>query len=323
VVNLKITVWEGDLSEDYLRWASQIGVDGIDIRDPIKLPGVKEQGYPSLKGLLRLRRRLKRYGLEIFRVSLPEPYKFLVGEAGGEEELEKLCKTIELLGEASIPIARPMLHGTPKVSITHMAEHRGGYRMRAFNLEVMKAMLREEREIPVDVAPDEHLSRCIEVYRRIVPVAEDSGVRLALHPSDPPISEAPFSTQGWYKMIEAVPSEYNGLLYCVGTRYEAGGIQLVLEEIQRYGRMGKIFEVHLRNVRGNLPATGGFEEAAIDDGDVDMLVIVKALKETGFDGPVNPDHVPVVTGDTPDQRIAKAYAVGYIRALLRALDSSP
>ncbi len=102
-----------------------------------------------------------------------------------EEELEKLCKTIELLGEASIPIARLMLHGTPKVFITHMAEHRGGYRMRAFNLEAMKAMLREERETAVDVAPDEHISRCIEVYRRIVPVAEDSGVRLALHPSDP------------------------------------------------------------------------------------------------------------------------------------------
>ncbi len=79
---MKITVWEGDLSEDYLRRASQVGVDGIDIRDPTKLPGVKEQGYLSLKGLLRLR-RLKRYGLEIFRVSLPEPYKFLVEEAGG------------------------------------------------------------------------------------------------------------------------------------------------------------------------------------------------------------------------------------------------
>ena len=95
----------------------------------------------------------------------------------------------------------------------------------------------------------------------------------------------------------------------------------MFEEIQRFGREGKIFEVHLRNVKGSLPASGRFEEVAIDDGDMNMLQILQALQENGFDGPVNPDHVPLITGDTQQHQVATAYAVGYIKAFLSVLES--
>ena len=295
-------------------------MDGIDIHNPLNVPGVKERGYADPEKLARMKRKLQAANLNIYRVTLPETPNFFRGKPEGEKEVENLCKTIMALGEASIPIARPLLRGTPGVFMTHIAEHRGGYKMRAYDLHAAKKRQPGrlwDPKIPVE----EYWSRCIELYRTMVPVAEDSGVKIALHPSDPPVPEAPFTTEGWRRILEAVPSKNNGLLYCVGTRYEAGGTRLVFEEIQRFGREGKIFEVHLRNVKGSLPASGRFEEVAIDDGDMNMLQILQALQENGFDGPVNPDHVPLITGDTQQHQVATAYAVGYIKALLSVLES--
>ncbi len=167
------------------------------------------------------------------------------------------------------------------------------------------------------VTLEEYLFRCVYVYKRLVPVAEEYEVRLALHPSDPPLPEAPFSLLGLQKILAEVSSDYVGLLYCVGTRYESGAN--VIEEIRQFGREGKIFHVHFRNVRGTIAGTGGYEEVALDDGDMNVLWVLKALKEVGYEGAINPDHVPVNAGDTPTRKIAWAYAVGYVKALLATL----
>lgn len=322
-MEMKVVVFEYNLSEERIKWASQIGADGFDIHNALNVPGVKEQGYPDLEKLMRLKRLLAAHGLGIYRVSLPQAPRFFLGEEGGVEEVEKICKTIQCLGEAGIPIARPMLYQESlPIGTTHMAEHRGGYRMRGFSLDLREKMLAEKpEEGKLRIEPKEYWRLCLEFYRTIVPVAEEAGVRLALHPSDPPLPGAPFSSLGWRRIIEAVPSEYNGLLYCVGTRYEEGGTRLVLDEIQYYGRKGKIFEVHFRNVRGSLATSQGFEEVALDDGDMNMFEILRALVEVGFDGPLNPDHVPNLSGDMPDQRMAWSYAVGYIKALIAALEA--
>ena len=107
----------------------------------------------------------------------------------------------------------------------------------------------------------------------------------------------------------------------VGTRAEAGGLPLVLDEIQNYGRKGRIFMVHFRNVRGSLATAGGYEETLLDDGDMNMFKIVLALREVGFDGCLNPDHIFPIEGDGPDAAGALAYSVGYIKALSAALAS--
>lgn len=64
---MKVVVHQGDLSEDYLRWACQIGADGIDLGYTDFLPGMKERGYPDLDRLLELTRRVRRWGLGIYR----------------------------------------------------------------------------------------------------------------------------------------------------------------------------------------------------------------------------------------------------------------
>jgi len=319
---LKVVVWEGDLSEDYLSWAAQIGADGIDVANTQALPGMDEKGYPDLKKLLKLKRRMQRWGLGIYRFTLPAPQRHMLGKPGGEEELNSLCRTIECLGEASIPIARPrFLYEELPIGSTHQACFRGGYTMRGFSLALREKQLAENPQSP-PITLEDFWKRCKEVYERIVPAAEEAGVKLALHPSDPPLPGAPFDSLGWHHVLDFFPSPCNGLLYCVGTRCEAGGAQLVLNEVNHYGRMGKIFHVHFRNVRGSLATSGGFEEVLLDDGDMNMFQVLLALDKVGYDGALNPDHVPKIVGDTSG-RIALAYSVGYIKALLVALEAIP
>ena len=309
----------GALTDSFLRWAAQLGVDCLD--DPL-LPGIRESGCPDHEHLVQLVRRVRSYGLRINRVTLPPTDRFMRSQEGGEAELDNVCTTIERLGEVGIPIGRPVFPTeTPPVATTHLAEHRGGYRMRAVDLTRRRAQLEEQAEAAPSRA--EFWTRCCEVYRRIVPVAEVSGVKLALHPSDIPLPHAPFDTVGYRRVVDVFPSPNNGLLYCVGTRCEAGGTRLVLDEINQYGRRGKLFEVHFRNVIGSLPSTNGFEEVLLDDGDMNMFEIIQALDRVGFDGAINPDHMPLLESDTPDRRMAWSYSVGYVKALLAALAAQP
>ena len=73
-----------------------------------------------------------------------------------------------------------------------------------------------------------------------------------------------------------------------------------------------------RNVRG-LPSWGGYQEVALDDGDMSMFKVLQTLREVGFDGDLQIDHLPGYDTDDHHQKIASAYAVGYVRALVAAL----
>jgi len=117
--------------------------------------------------------------------------------------------------------------------------------------------------------------------------------------------------EGLKRLIEIVPSEANGINFCQGTVAEMGVD--VIEAIRYFGSRGKIHHVHFRNVKGSVPR---FTESFIDDGDVDMLEAMRAYKEVGYTGTIMPDHAPGVLGD---HRIGHAFALGYIKALMKAV----
>jgi len=329
-----------NLTDDYLGWLSAIGVDCIDLGSFEALPKAKEQGYPDLNDLLRLKRRIRLFGLDINRTTLPPVDKFMMDKPGGEEQIAYAEKTLKVLGEAHIPIARPTFasisiswpeaHVEPPSTGKGLCEmHRGGYSMRHTDMRLMRKQLAEQPErMPEGLSSmlslsDEFWSRFKEYYGRIIPIAEDYGVKIAMHPSDAPLPDTPFNSLGLHRIIDFFPSKYSGLLYCVGTRHEEGGTQIVLDEINYYGRKGKIFLVHFRNMRGSLATTEAFDEVLLDDGDMNMFQILLALHKVGYDGCLNPDHMPQWEGDTPDQRQAWSYSVGYIKALLAALAALP
>ena len=319
---MKVSVWNRDLSDGYLRRVTQLGADCIDFGRGDAFPGVKERGYPDLDEMLKIKQRIRSWGLDINRVTLPDiTERFVKGLPDAEEELENTCTALMVFGRAGIPIARQRFARDtfPGLTTRYQAVHRGGYVSRGESVKRTgkgpAPMSQQELE--------EWWERFCQVYTRLVPIAEDYDVKLAIHPSDTPNPGTPLGSLGFHRVIDAFPSRNVGYLYCVGTRAEAGGSSLVLDEINNYGRKDRIFMVHFRNVRGSLATAGGFEETLLDDGDVNMFRILLELDKVGFDGCLNPDHIPRIEGDRDHASLGLAYSIGYIKALLAALAALP
>jgi mannonate dehydratase len=307
-----------EMSDSYLKQMAALGVDCLDFGRDIDFPGVKEQGYPDLDGVHKMRKRIRAFGLDINRVTLPDiTEKFMQDQEGGQEELENSCKALQVFGEAGIPMARQRFAGDvfPELMTPYQSVHRGGYLSRGESRWLTQA----EPQKPGLDDLETWWSHFCRVYERLVPIAEEYNIKLALHPSDTPNPDTPLGGLGFHRVLDAFPSRQVGFIYCIGTRAEAGGSSLVVDEINMYGRKGRIFMCHMRNVRGSLATAGGFEEVLLDDGDLNMFKIILELKKVGFEGCINPDHIPLIPGDDEARTAGWAYSVGYIKALMAAL----
>ena len=153
--------------------------------------------------------------------------------------------------------------------------------------------------------------------KQVAPVAEAAGVRIGIHPDDPPapilagVPRCIFSNfEGYKRAMEIANSPNVGLCLCCGTWLE-GGKELTgkdPEEMIRYFGAAKIWKIHFRNVSAPLPH---FVETFMDNGYYDMYKIMKALRDVNYDGIVIPDHIPAMAGT----RSGLAYSIAYMRAL--------
>lgn len=317
---MRIAVFKhnAELTDTYLRQLVALGADAIDFGNDKEMPGVAETGVPDLAGVKALRKRLRSFGIDINRVTLPNFTEgFMRGEAGSEVELERACAALRVFGEARIPLARQRFAGDvfPQLNGRAQTKHRGGYLARAESTGWIKT----PQPTPTREELDQWWQSFERAFAQLVPIAEEYEIKLAVHPSDTPNVDTPFGGIGFHRVIDAFPSPNVGFIYCIGTRAEAGGSSLVLDEINNYGRKGKIFMVHMRNVRGSLATAGAYEEVLLDDGDLNMFKILLELHKVGFAGYINPDHIPTLPGDTPEKSIGWGYSIGYIKALYAAL----
>jgi mannonate dehydratase len=84
--------------------------------------------------------------------------------------------------------------------------------------------------------------------------------------------------------------------------------------VDTYSRQGKLAYVHFRNVRGKVPH---YKETFIDEGDIDMLRVIRILKRNNYQGVLIPDHAPQMSCAAP-WHAGMAYALGYMRAALQS-----
>ncbi|MDF2936804.1 MAG: mannonate dehydratase [Paenibacillaceae bacterium] len=325
MMKVSIAVGSCDLPDSDLKQLSQLGVDCIDLKLGHTLPGVKEQGFPDLDRLLQLKRRIRSYGMEINRVTLPDlSADYMSGSPGSELELDNAVQALKVFGEAGLSLARQRLAGDvfPNLADCYTAPHRGGAAARG------EALVRNPVPAPPSMQQMEAWWQRFELaFGRLVPVAEEYNVNLAVHPSDTPHFNTPFAGPGLHRVIDTFPSRNVGYVYCVGTRGEAGGTPLVLDEIHQYGRKNRIFLVHLRNVRGSLATAGAFEESLLDDGHMNLPKILLALHKVGYNGCINPDHITHLEMDRVYRQkghegldwVAWSYSIGYVKALLASL----
>ena len=166
---------------------------------------------------------------------------------------------------------------------------------------------------------DEIWDNYTHFIKQVAPVAEEVGVRIGIHPDDPPVPvlagvpRCIFSNfEGYKRALEIANSPNVGICLCCGTWLE-GGRQLTgkdPDEMIRYFGAQKIWKIHFRNVSAPLPH---FVETFMDDGYFDMYRIMKALSDVHFDGIVILDHSPRLVGGNYAQT---AYGFAYMRALL-------
>jgi mannonate dehydratase len=157
---------------------------------------------------------------------------------------------------------------------------------------------------------------------RILPVCEEVGVRMALHPDDPPVpmlggvARLFTNFEGFRRAMETHPSPMHGLDFCHGCWSEMRGGEGILEAIEWFGTRGRLFYIHLRDVQG---CATDFRECFVDEGNSDIVAVIKKLRAVGFRGFILDDHVPHLVNDSPYGHRGRAYALGYIRGLLRAI----
>jgi mannonate dehydratase len=173
------------------------------------------------------------------------------------------------------------------------------------------------------VTPAEMWRRLERFLDELLPVAEEAGVKLAFHPDDPPLPELRGTPRlvthpdHFQRVLDLRPSPASLIELCVGTVSEMPGGD-VYACVDRYSRANRLAYVHLRNVRGKAPH---YHEMFVDDGDTDMLRVLRILAANGYEGVLIPDHTPLVECAAP-WHAGMAYAIGWMRAALAAIERS-
>ncbi|MBX3053715.1 MAG: mannonate dehydratase [Caldilineaceae bacterium] len=308
-----------ELSDERLTYIKQLGADDFLMNTP-KLPGEAQWEYEDL---LAWRQRADAADLRLMALeNVPVKFydKVMLGLPGRDEQIAHMQTTIRNMGRAGIPILG--YHWMPN-SVWRTqppAELRGGAKGTRFDLsEHDPAQLTHGRVY----SADEMWENYVYYMERILPVAEESGVILALHPDDPPVESLGgiarifHSFEGFKRAIDRFDSPNHGLDFCMGCWSEMGGHEYVMKGVEHFGQRGRIIYVHFRDVQGQVPC---FNECFIDEGNVDTLAVMQALKDSGFTGFMITDHVPAMVDDTPWGHRGRAYAIGYMTALLQVIN---
>ena len=158
--------------------------------------------------------------------------------------------------------------------------------------------------------------------RQMMPVAEETGVRLALHPNDPPMGPIAgvdcliTSFDDYRKAFKIAGSKMLGMEFCCGCWLEGGDrFGDVIAGIKEFVADGRVIITHFRNVNTTLPV---FNETFIDEGYMDMFELMKAFYEADYDGTLIYDHMPSHATPEITQYGGAGFAIGYIKALMNA-----
>jgi len=280
------------------------------------------EGDTPFESLQATQQRFARYGMRIFSCVHPayRSLKIQLGQPGRDQDIETYRRFLRNMGQLGIPVASYDFH--PANTYTTSNVQRRGYTAREFNLADFRSKVEKQR-FDREYSAEEIWANYTYFMKAVLPVAEEAGVKLALHPDDPPLAKMNgvakvFTRYEGYRRAEQIAggSRNWGLTFCVGTWAEGGDRmgKNIFEMIRDFGGRGKLFEVHFRNVTAPLPR---FVETLPDDGYLDMYQVMKALRAVRFDGAAEPDHVPRLAGDSGLLRAGTAYCLSYMRALLR------
>lgn len=334
--DIRVGVRTRTLSEFRLRYIRQLGATDIFVdhadteeepdefndRDGANTVAVGRDAIPSVEELEAARERVESHGLTLTGIqSLPYSLygDIMFGREGKEEALEQIERLIRNLGEADVPILGYQWNPRGVVPMrTTPVELRGDAVGTAFDLD--------EIDNPDALAPgldrayeeEEFWANYEAFLEEVIPVAEEAGVRMALHPVDPPILESIGgiprlfrNVENFERAMDHLPSDNHGLKLCLGCFSQMG--ENATDVVRRFAERDQIIFIHFRDVVGTVPR---FHETFVDKGNFNTVEAIETLDDIGFDGAIIPDHVPKMEGDDDWRHRARGFTVGYLRGVI-------
>lgn len=312
---MKLSMIVNPFNERNLQLAAQVGVSEI----VLTYPGLDPAPFANAK------RMVESFGMRLTHLERKVPHLKMVHRLPGwESQIADFKKLIQLMSDAGMNVlCYNWMPDEDWQRTSCEVLERGGSKVTEFNLANVGRNVTDADGKPPQPTPAPQLWENLERFLNdVLPVAEKAGVKLALHPDDPPLPELLgqsriiHSNAALKKVTELVPSPSNGVCYCVGSLHPAG--EDVIAGIKQLGE--NIFFVHARNVRGK---ASHFVETWHDNGEIDMPAVVRALKGIGYKGTLRPDHAPSMAGETNETpgyaMLGRLYAAGYLRGVMQAV----
>jgi mannonate dehydratase len=312
----------GNLDKAGMRRVKQLGVNHVLMGGP-RIPWQESQ-------IRSIMARLRSGGLTLGNMMIAGFPNAIYGRPGRDAEIEKVQQSIRAAGAAGLPVVEYNFYAHRLVEGYYEESGRAGAGLTAFDYDRVKDL----PPLPAEGAHslEEMWSNITYFLKAVVLVAEESGVRLALHPNDPPAplsrgsGQIMGSLEGWKRLIEIVPSKSNGITFDCGVTRELG--EDPVEVCRYFGTRDRINHVHFRNVRVEVPRQK-YTEVFLDEGEVDMFTVMKELVRQKYPRLVYPEHPRGLDADRewPNFKpgypgggsyVGFAYNVGYTRAMLQA-----
>ena len=312
----------GTVDEAGMRRVKQLGVNDVLMGGPA-IPWEEAE-------LQILIDKLKSGGLTLGNMMIDGFPKTLYGKPGRDQEMDDILKSIRAAGRVGLPVIEYNFYAHRLVEGYYAESGRGGAGLTAFDYDRVRDLppLSEEGAHNLE----EMWNNITYFLKAVIPVAEASGVRLALHPNDPPAPLSRGSQQimgsvaGWKRLIDIVPSKSNGITFDCGVTREMG--EDPVEVCRYFGNKDVINHVHYRNVRVQVP-NEKYAEVFIDEGVNDMYAVMKELVRQKYPRQIFPEHPRALDYDRERADFKPyypggggyagyAYNVGYTRAMLQA-----
>ena len=335
-VRMKVGCQHGGTTTENLEFLARHGVFNMDGGSPKEIPG---KGW-DLDDSLAKKEMCEKYGITLDAYHLPlssagikrvsTPNIMLGKNPERDREIEMIQQMIEVAGKTGV---KALLYNTIILPILRTGRTvdptRGNASYSTWNYEeAVKRGMDKELFIGETVDIDEIYERITYFLDRVLPVAEEYNVKLANHIADPPAPvgyagitrwNSPHVFEGIKRFAQLYDSPSHGFNLCLGSTAE--GLKdpktEILPIIRWVGERNQIFNIHLRNIKGGW---NNFQEVYPDNGDMDFHLIIRALRDVGYEGMVMPDHIPHHE-DPASGLQGHAFAFGYIKALIHAVNN--
>ena len=304
-------------TEADLKFAQQMGIEYVCLWT--------DGAHANYDYFMRTREIYENAGIKIYGFGNGDVHNqdgIVLNLANRNEKVAQYTRYIRDLGKAGIPYTT-YAHMGNGIWSTDREATRGGASARGFDLSNATEGHWGNRTFQMPLSHGRSFSEK-EIWdnfssfiKEVAPAAEDAGVRIGIHPDDPPqpelagIPRCIFSSfEGYSRAMDIADSPNVGICFCIGCWLEGGSLmgKDVEESLRYFGEQGKLFKIHYRNVDKPLPH---FVETFIDNGYFDMYQATRVLEEVRFDGVMIPDHIPTMA---EDGRIATAYSIAYMKA---------